>query len=123
MTTTTPHKHYVVPAHAGVDRKSARPVHEVERCPRARGGGPPGRMRFFSRRWLSPRTRGWTVMASVYEIPLTVVPAHAGVDRNLAAERCQAEVVPAHAGVDRLAHASPETSEPVVPAHAGVDRH
>ena len=70
----------VVPARAGVDRRSLRST-AFRRCgPRASGGGPPRIVRVPSSSMWSPRERGWTTGLRPGRSRVGVVPARAGVD-------------------------------------------
>ena len=132
----------VVPACAGVDRRSERLCEICESCPRVRGGGPTITTRGASMPLLSPRARGWTAMKPIAPAKRGVVPACAGVDRQGSASKSLSLSCPRVRGggpssrpaskhTDKLSprargwtaqHRENQPSKAVVPACAGVDR-
>ena len=76
---------------------------QSHRVPRTRGDGPSGK--------------------PTVDVVETVFPAHAGMDRGVAASPGQPfRVFPAHAGMDRGLHGAMPGMGIVFPAHAGMDR-
>ena len=72
---------HVVPTHVGVDLTADFPSASVCRCPHARGGGPFPYGYQVKAGPLSPRTWGWTRLATIRAAVGGVVPTHVGVDR------------------------------------------
>ena len=82
------------PAHAGMDPHSGIESPALSRLPRARGDGPSASSVICSRRWASPRTRGWTLGSDRVYPPQTGFPAHAGMDPRRPAEHQRSERLP-----------------------------
>ena len=77
------------PAHAGMDRSTARASTGASWFPRTRGDGPAIALPTWQRDGVSPHTRGWTHQQRHDGLPARGFPAHAGMDpgRSLASSR------------------------------------
>ncbi len=73
----------VLPAQAGVDRRWRAACGITARAPRAGGGGPARSPGTDHQRRCSPRRRGWTDGAELPAWWAAVLPAQAGVDRQM----------------------------------------
>ena len=129
------------PAHAGMDPIQETSRNQPTRLPRARGDGPGMRKGIEHGEMASPRTRGWTLDASVFHLELRGFPAHAGMDRSRCRLGRQRDGLPRARGdgplsggvTSWMAGASPRTrgwtpvfpsvavSRSGFPAHAGMD--
>ena len=80
----------VLPAHAGVSRRTATPVLWADCAPRTRGGQSADSCRPSKLTWCSPHTRGSVVVGLRRAGRHDVLPAHAGVSRSAASapRRC-----------------------------------
>ena len=68
------------PAHAGMDPRGADRLGSPRRFPRPRGDGPRRSAKGWVKPRVSPPTRGWTSVCSVWRRLLSGFPAHAGMD-------------------------------------------
>ncbi len=130
------------PAHAGMDRSSARSSTSSFRFPRTRGDGPV-KCRSLSRMAaLPPHTRGWTQAQHGDQHLGRASPAHAGMDPAVTdrlgwangfprtrgdgpesfALASESAWLPPHTRGWTLDDLRPESLGPASPAHAGMDR-
>src|SRR5690606_12342255 len=79
---TTALRAVVLPARAGVVRRSPQGCSGAVGSPRASGGGPGVRACAARERGFSPRERGWSVPRGGDRRPISVLPARAGVVRK-----------------------------------------
>ena len=68
------------PAHAGMDPLATELRRSAWWFPRPRGDGPTEAKAAFTEHWVSPPTRGWTLLAAGNARPTRGFPAHAGMD-------------------------------------------